>query len=188
MRPVAPMLESERCSHPKASLSAEGRLNLYEIILDRMAPPVDYVLGRGRWAPDTAGPPEQSWHAHHPDSVYLATFYRGGGLGLMALGTVMFIGLVPCWREARAGRPVWLILAGFGMMTNFLICYTTTFEMFPLRLRATAMKWCNIISRAITITAPLAAELPDPRPIQLVIGFIIISFGFAFFLDNPRKF
>ena len=33
----------------------------------------------------------------------------------MALGTVMFIGLVPCWREARAGRPVWLILAGFGM-------------------------------------------------------------------------
>ncbi|MDF1788689.1 MAG: O-antigen ligase family protein [Verrucomicrobiales bacterium] len=92
-----------------------GRLKLYEIILDRMAPPVDYVLGCGRWAPDTAGPPEQSWHAHHPHSVYLATFYRGGGLGLMALGTVMFIGLVPCWREARAGRPAWLILAGFGM-------------------------------------------------------------------------
>ena len=91
-----------------------GRLKLYEIILKRMEPPMDYVLGRGRWAPDTAGPPEQHWHAHHPHSVYLATFYRGGGLGLLALGTVMVIGLVPGWREARAGRPAWLILAAFG--------------------------------------------------------------------------
>ena len=84
--------------------------------------------------------------------------------------------------------PFFLILSGFGMMTNFLICYTTTFEMFPLSIRNQALKWCNIISRGITIMAPMCAELPDPRPIQLVIGFIVISFGCVFFLDNPRKF
>ena len=110
--------EAPALGNPAKSLIVRkdaGRLELYQIILNRMQPPIDYVLGRGRWAPDTAGPPEQPWHAHHPHSAYLATFYRGGGLGLIALGTVMLIGLAPCWREARAGRPVWLILTAFGM-------------------------------------------------------------------------
>lgn len=92
-----------------------GRFKLYEIILNRMNPPLDYVIGSGRWANDEAKPPEQHWHAHHPHSVYLATFYRGGALGLLALGAVMIAGLLPCLSEARAGRPAWLVLAFFGM-------------------------------------------------------------------------
>ena len=31
--------------------------------------------------------------------------------------------------------PILLILASFGMMTSFMMCYVATFEFFPLKLR-----------------------------------------------------
>ena len=67
--------------------------------------------------------------------------------------------------------PVLLIIAAFGIMTVFLLCYTATFEIFPLVVRVDAMKWCNIVSRGLTITAPMAAEIPDPGPIKIVFFF-----------------
>ena len=82
-----------------------GRLQLYQIILSRMEPPADYLFGRGRWANDVVKPPEQHWHAHHPHSAYLGTFYRGGAIGLFTLSVVLGMGLLACVREARAGRP-----------------------------------------------------------------------------------
>ena len=72
--------------------------------------------------------------------------------------------------------PVLLIIAAFGVMTIFLLCYTATFELFPLELRSDAMKWCNIISRGLTIFAPICAEIPDPGPIRITMVFMVVSF------------
>ena len=72
--------------------------------------------------------------------------------------------------------PVLLIIAAFGVMTIFLLCYTATFELFPLELRSDAMKWCNVISRGLTIFAPICAEIPDPGPIRITMVFMVVSF------------
>ncbi len=90
-----------------------GRLKLYQIILARMDSPWDHVLGRGRWAEDGGTAAMTTW-AHHPHSVYLATYYRGGAVGLGLLGVVMLVGTLACWRAARRGEPLWLVLAVFG--------------------------------------------------------------------------
>ena len=75
--------------------------------------------------------------------------------------------------------PALLIASAFGVMTIFMLCYTATFELFPLKLRGDAMKWCNIVSRGLTIFAPMCAEIPDPGPIKITLVFMLISFFFA---------
>jgi hypothetical protein len=105
-------------SNPTAKLVSRkdsGRLGLYQIILDRMRPPGDYLVGRGRWVNDTVGPPEMTWYAHHPHSIYLATFYRGGAVGVALLGIVIVMGLASCWRTRQASSSLWLALACFGL-------------------------------------------------------------------------
>lgn len=105
----------EEPANPAAALVARkdaGRLTLYRKILDRMQPPGDHLMGRGRWADDDALP-ELPW-AYHPHSVYLGTFYRGGVLGVCLLGVVLLLGGFSCWRAARRGRPLWFTLASFG--------------------------------------------------------------------------
>ena len=115
---AAGMAASSSDSSPAEALIARkdaGRLLLYRIIWKRMEAPTDYVLGRGRWANDVVKAPEMHWHAHHPHSVYLATFYRGGAVGVTLLAIVLGAGLLRCWRVARAGQPIWLALACFGL-------------------------------------------------------------------------
>ena len=118
--PLIPNPEAEvnKGSSPAAALVARkdaGRMLLYRIIWKRIDSPADHVLGKGRWASDQVKPPEMHWHAHHPHSVYLATYYRGGAVGVILLMTVLGIGLLGCWRAARAGQPLWLALACFGL-------------------------------------------------------------------------
>jgi hypothetical protein len=80
--------------------------------------------------------------------------------------------------------PVLLVISSFGIMTVFYLAYTATFELFPLELRADALKWCNIISRGLTIFAPMCAEIPDPGPIKIVFVLMLVSFIFITQLND----
>jgi len=81
-----------------------------------------------------------------------------------------------------------LLFATLGIMNVFLVCYTATFELFPLNERGNALKWCNLISRFITIFAPVVAEIPDPGPTEIILLFLIIALISAFQLDDkPQK-
>jgi len=55
---------------------------------------------------------------------------------------------------------------------------------FPFYKRATAIGICNFIGRALTILAPLAAELERPLPASILLIINIIAFINAFFLPN----
>ena len=115
---LQPSPSQSQPSNPMASMVARkdaGRLDLYRKVLGRMTPPGDYLMGRGRWADDVVKPPEIYWHAHHPHSIYLATFYRGGAVAVALLGVVVFMGVSSGWREARRGRPLWFALAAYGL-------------------------------------------------------------------------
>ncbi len=104
-------------SNPAAGMVARkdgGRLALYRILLGRMESPADHLLGRGRWANDH-GTPRMTW-ALHPHSAYLATYYRGGIIGVGLLGMVLLLGGGACWRAARRGQPLWLVLVAYGVV------------------------------------------------------------------------
>ena len=100
----------------------------------------------------------------------------------MAVLVVYFIQVEMDLDKALVYMPIPLLVTGFGMQTAFLICYTATFEKFELEDRLSALKWCNIVARSLTIFSPLAAELPNPAPIQIIMVFLIIAISFVYFL------
>ena len=64
--------------------------------------------------------------------------------------------------------PLLLLLTMVGVEVNWLLCFEETLS-FPLLQRSTAMQYSNIIARAMTILAPMAAELPGTIPIWLMV-------------------
>jgi hypothetical protein len=62
---------------------------------------------------------------------------------------------------------------------------------FPFYKRATAIGVCNFIGRALTILAPLAAELDRPLPASILLIINVVAFINAFFLpsrDQEKEF
>ena len=90
--------------------------------------------------------------------------------------------------EILVMMPACLLVATVGLITVFLACYTATFKLFPLQERATALKWCNLVSRFLTILAPMVAEIPDPGPTYVILGFLIFSLIITFGLKENIDF
>ena len=83
--------------------------------------------------------------------------------------------------------PILLLVAGFGIEIAFLVCYVFTFEYFPLTERGSALKWCNMVSRGITVMSPLVAELDEPWPVLCLLALVVVCLFAASFLINERK-
>ena len=64
--------------------------------------------------------------------------------------------------------PILLLIAEGGIEVNFLKCYAQTLNYFPFVHKTTAMKWCNLVSRGLSILAPMAAELPGQGPLVIM--------------------
>jgi hypothetical protein len=58
---------------------------------------------------------------------------------------------------------------------------------FPFYKRATAIGVCNFIGRALTILAPLAAELDRPLPASILLIINVVAFINAFFLPSRNQ-
>ena len=69
---------------------------------------------------------------------------------------------------ANTFMPILLLIAEGGIEVNFLMCYALTLNYFPFSHKTTAMKWCNLVSRGLTILAPMAAELPGQGPLIIM--------------------
>lgn len=70
------------------------------------------------------------------------------------------------------------------------ITYVISFgdeKIFPSNIRATAISYCNIIARSLTVFSSIAAELPRPWPASLLIGLSILAYIASFFLPSYRE-
>ena len=105
----------------------------------------------------------------------------------VSLGSILAIKLFLETKYVNYIIPFLLFGSTFGIVTAFLSCYTSTFELFPLSERSTAMKICNLSARFITIFAPLIAEINPPTPLIVMLGFVIVSLLTVTGLDESVK-
>lgn len=89
---------------------------------------------------------------------------------------VLFIQMTLSDEEGRYLMPPLLLMCGFGVTIIFMSCYITTFSIFAVADRGSAMKWCNLVSRSLTIFAPFIAEMDHPWALVIMISFLIFSF------------
>ena len=93
------------------------------------------------------------------------TFIISYSMVLFALGFLYVIQIFLSPEQVEFIMPPFLFMGTFGIVTAFLVCYTATFELFPLQERASALRICNLTARFTTIFAPLIAEIADPGPL-----------------------
>lgn len=79
---------------------------------------------------------------------------------------------------------VFVLFAKFGISVAYQCCYLATPQMFPTVLTSTAFGIANLFSQAITMSAPLIAELDAPIPMSI---FSITCIASAFFPICLRK-
>ena len=94
---------------------------------------------------------------------------------ILSMSGVLYIQMTMSDREGRFIMPPLLLLSGFGVTVIFMSCYITTFTIFSVKDRGSAMKWCNIVSRSLTIFAPFIAEMEHPWALVIMISFLIFS-------------
>lgn len=83
--------------------------------------------------------------------------------------------------------PSIVFITKIGVNFTFLNTYQASFGdnmIFPFYKRATAIGVCNFIGRALTILAPLAAELERPWPTSILLIINAIAFVNTFFLPS----
>ena len=146
-----------------------GRHIIYSAIWCRMQDAFSFTFGHGLFAAEALPEDEAGSMAFHAHSMYVATFYHGGVLGLLFLLVVLFIGLQRAWACFEAQRdPVWLALLLFGMAGLMFdgsmplrLMTTTRIEpllvLFPLAM-ATALASRLPAAKRRTQTSTLAAE------------------------------
>lgn len=94
-----------------------GRITLYKHLFARMDGATEILLGKGLWANSTATKDEVGWSvAFHPHSIYMATFYHGGLVGLAMTASLLGFSLVRAVSVFRhTGDGTWLVLLCFGL-------------------------------------------------------------------------
>lgn len=77
-----------------------------------------------------------------------------------------------------------LLLTKFGISSAFNICFLITSEYFPTNYSSTVFGYCGILSRIVTIMAPLIAEWNDPVPMVIYSIACLTSTLTTFFLKK----
>ena len=75
-----------------------------------------------------------------------------------------------------------ILMTNLGIVAVSDITYLINAELFPTILLATAYGCCNILGRAITIASPIAAVLPQPLPLVILLIFAILCSFLSMFL------
>lgn len=134
-----------------------GRFTIYTAIWCRMQDALSFTLGHGLFAAEALPEDEAGSMAFHAHSMYVATFYHGGVVGVVFLLGVLFIGLQRAWRCFKAQRdPVWLALLLFGIVGLMFD------GSLPLRLITVTRIEPLIVLFPLAMASALASRLPNP--------------------------
>jgi len=117
-----------------------------------------FTFGHGLFATEALPEDEAGSMAFHAHSMYVATFYHGGVLGLTFLFALLVIGLERAWRCFAVQRdPVWLVLLLFGIVGLMFD------GSMPLRLMTVTRIEPLIVIFPLAMASAVAARLPAPK-------------------------
>ena len=83
--------------------------------------------------------------------------------------------------------PGLILLAKFGVCAGFAMLYMCTLVYFPSRYLGAVFGLCNTAARAVTILAPMVAELDTPIPELSVILTCLVATILSRFLKIPKE-
>jgi len=135
-----------------------GRFAIYSAVWCRMQDAFSFTFGHGLFATEALPEDEAGSMAFHAHSMYVATFYHGGVLGLTFLFALLVIGLERAWRCFAVQRdPVWLVLLLFGIVGLMFD------GSMPLRLMTVTRIEPLIVIFPLAMASAVAARLPAPK-------------------------
>lgn len=74
--------------------------------------------------------------------------------------------------------PGLILLLKMGIIMSYITTTQISFtddRVFPSQKRNTSVGTCGMISRSMTILAPIANEWPSPAPIAIMLGLSIVA-------------
>lgn len=77
-----------------------------------------------------------------------------------------------------------IMLTNLGVVISFDVAYLINADIFPTIVLATAYGVCNVFSRFITITSPMAAKITAPIPLILLASFALVCGFLSWFLKK----
>lgn len=102
----------------------------------------------------------------------------------LAGGATVFLWIAEA-NDAIEEVPVLILVAKFGVCSFFAMLYMNTLVYFPTQYLGAVFGICNIASRAITILAPMVAELDQPAPELSLILICFLAVIFSRYLKIP---
>lgn len=139
--------------------SDNGRFIIYGAVVNALTTPQDWLLGKGLWAEDDCWTCSLFWTPEHTHSVFWDTLVHSGVPGLLAVLGLAGWGGLRAIRLARAGEPVWLMLAGFGL-TGLLFDGDTVWALVSVSRFEPLLFWTPLViasSRFTQVTAERAS-------------------------------
>jgi hypothetical protein len=110
-----------------------------------------------------------------PRLSFIASFAFSAMAGLIFLTILSFKNIVSYA----------LFLTKLGCAASFNLVYISNVALFPVEILSTTFGVCNVFARIGAMAAPLAAELPDPYPLILLVGAsIAYSIVSGFLIDG----
>ena len=102
--------------------------------------------------------------------------------GLFSVSAVAALLILFIGEEAKGAFVFMVLLAKFGITAAFCIVYVAHPKMFPTLFSVTSMGIVNIISRGVSVFAPMVAEVEYPVPMLTFTALCIASAIAALFL------
>jgi len=96
------------------------------------------------------------------------------------IGIIIFNSIYKGTSQVPQAALYLLLYTGCGMA--FDLVYLIVCEMFPTIFRTTAYGCCNVLGRAVTISAPLVAELPGLWPMGILAVYSLLASILPFWL------
>ena len=71
--------------------------------------------------------------------------------------------------------PLFILLTKFGIASAFNIVYVSHNDVFPVLFAATALGFCNFVTRIFTGISPILAQMEEPLPMLIMFALSVIG-------------
>ena len=108
--------------------------------------------------------------------------------------TISAVGSIPVMFSENASVgfksyavPACLWIANFGSCGNFSNLYIGHLDLFPMVFATTTMGICNVVARALTVLAPIVAEIKEPYPEITYTALCFVAAITSIFIRDKSK-